>query len=226
MKLSKIWILFVALMLILAACGGNDDAGGGGGENNTQAQTIDSVDFLGGTLSVIYPAGWAAQGSQGAILLANSAEALQMANTLYSLTDGQVAGTVTFLGNGAGLLGLAPGATPLDALTSFSNTLASGEAGILATLGAPEAFTANAKEGAIATGSAEDNAITLSLAVAIVEENDGYALIVFGAPEGEIDQYKDTITSLAGSVAYIGGAVELTPEATSAEGTPEPTPAG
>jgi hypothetical protein len=231
MKFTSLWKLLLVVLLTfgLAACGGNDDTDSASEDtNSTQSQTIDSVDFLGGTLSVIYPAGWAAQGSQWAILLANSAEALELANTPYSLADGQAAGTVTFLGSGAGLLGLEPSATTVDALANFSARLLSGEAGIQAELGTPEAFTANGKGGAIATGSSEDNAITFSLAVAIIEESDGYALIVFSAPEGEIDQYKDTIKAIAGSVEYIGGAIEITPEATSGEveGTPEPTPAG
>ncbi|MBC7870595.1 MAG: hypothetical protein H7Y09_07125, partial [Chitinophagaceae bacterium] len=211
----------------LAACGGNDDADSASEDNNSaQSQTIESVDAFGGTLSASYPGDWTGQAADGAIYLANSTEALQMANTMSGLTDGQVGGTITFLATGVAIPPQEAGTSMVDVLSLLSATLLSGEAGIIAELGAPEAFSVNGKEGAIATGPSEDNDVVLSLAVAVVGESDGYALIVFAAPEGEIDQYKEIIKAIAGSVEYIGGAIDLTPEAASVEGTPEPTPAG
>lgn len=188
--------LLIVLSIVLVACGGDAENGDNNDENGDTVALTQNVSTeepsTGGTLSVDYPEGWFSQAAGGAIILADSEEAL--ASQEDGAEEGQVLSSISFLPTdmvssiaGDGEL------TPLTVLEAFS-----GEAGDEVTMGEPEEITLGGNSAALVTAS-DDTADTM---VIIVEVEGGYVLVAGTTTLGEMASARPTIEAIAGSVVY------------------------
>lgn len=188
--------LLIVLSLVLVACGGDAEGDGDNSDSGdaialTQNTTTDEP-VTGGTLSVDYPEGWFAESAGGAIILADSEEAL--ASQQDGAEEGQVLSSVSFLSTemvssmaGDGEL------TPLSVLQVFSS-----EAGDEVNMGEPEETTIGGNSAALVTAT-DDTADTM---VIIIEVEGGYILVAGTTGLGEMASARPTIEAIAGSVVY------------------------
>lgn len=156
-------------------------------------QSISTIEPIsGGTLTANYPEGWFAQSAGGAIILADSEEAL--ASQDAGPGENQVLTSISFLSTDMVSAMASDGElTPLAVLQVFSS-----EAGDEVTMGEPEELTIGGNSAALVTAS-DDSADTV---VIIVEVEGGYVLVAGGTGTGEMANTRATFEAIAGSVVY------------------------
>lgn len=203
MKLNRFTrIAFILVVFgVLVAYGSNY----GGSNRVTLAQSIVSTpDLYGNVVRLNFPEGWRVAILDIGQIMFGSTQAVLNAftsslDTIPALQSGQVGGQVT-AGPLSDLLGLGvpegASATEILDILFLQNPVES------FSVSAPQSAILNEKDAAIATGSALQGGVTMDVTLVGVVVNDGLALLIFGAPRGQITQYDAIIRAIAGSVTY------------------------
>lgn len=192
MKTNKLLLLALVLVLALAACGGGDDDDGGGDDFDlSQSISLEDPD-LGITITVKYPDGWVANNDEGQIEFANSQDALDADEP----GDGMVAGMAMALpAEMLSALGAEEGAGPEVVMDLFLEFFAS-EGG---EFGDAETFEVDGKSAASVSGSATEDGETINMVVVVIDEGDGFGIIMVGSPD-DIGQYETLAKDMAGEL--------------------------
>lgn len=190
-----------ALILLLAACGGQDSANGA---TVVLSQTTSVIDDVGGTLTVRYPASWAASNEGGQIRLASSQSALRISDT-SALREGEVQGFVVFFPPPLlSFFNITDVLTPSEALTTIVDTIFSdGDTSIA--LGDPASFTVSGWTAAAATGTGTrpNGRVVESTFVVVLHDGIGYAMLALAGMEGQLARFEAEARAIAGSIVYI-----------------------
>lgn len=206
MKTRKLfWLFALSIMaVIFAACGGDAANGGDGGNSDsgssvelTQTETVEGEE-VGGSLSVKYPEGWAAESTGGAILVGSSEEvlAIQDPTSADEIPAGAVVVNVSVIpAEMAGFMGLEADSTPADAIGVFTSFM-SAEDG--PTFSEPTDVDLNGTPASSITG-ADDN-VSITLYAFKIDDN---FVIAFGATRADEAGSQDaTIQAIAASTEY------------------------
>jgi len=233
--MPRLLLVLLAAIMLLAACDN-----GGVTLDDTPAELQEET--TGAIIRIRLPENWVAAFEEGSIFLeiANSDRALDGFSALDpeppTLTGSQVVGV--FVGPdfvaADGVLGGAETPTDLVEIAAVPGEDASADYGEI------ETYTQNERDGALIIGTVTDGETTYAALITAFEINEGFGILSFVAPEGQIAQYEDEIKAIAGTIEYTPGAIsgfdaeaataeptgeatdEATPEATD-EATPEST---
>lgn len=189
-----LFTLAIVLSVVLVACGGDADSGDNGGDDAIElSQTITADEpVAGGTLSANYPDGWFGEDAGGAIILADSEEAL--ASQADGAEEGQILTSISFLS--PEMVSAMAGDSELTALAVLEAM--SSQAGDEVDMGEPEEITVGGNPAALVSAT-EDDADTM---VIIVEVEGGFVLVAATTASGGMADARPTVEAIAGSVTY------------------------
>lgn len=202
-------VLILLVAVLVAACGGGGSSSSSSSSSSsatvTLTQTITTeADSDGNVVTLGYPAGWVASSEFGGITLGNSQAVMDLMNAgddTVRPAAGQIGGNVSVVPTAdLSFLGVQEGGSPADVVTAFMGFF-TGE-GDTANMSTPEAVTLNGKTAAISTGTITDETGPLDAALVAVAVDNGYAVFLFAAAEGQIAQFNNAIRAIAGSVTY------------------------
>lgn len=206
---SRKWtgiVLIMAFALLLAACGGDDgpqepEAANGDPVDappvvsGDLSQSITSTD---GSITVSYPADWAAEAQPGQVSLFNSQDLMDNPPG-ETIGEGQLVGSVAATPlQGAVELGLDAGASPLEVLEVLYGPVEDPNL----TIQEPQSFETNGLQAASIFGSFAMEGQAADTLVIIVRTDTGYGILNFIGATGSIQVYEATAREIAGSVQF------------------------
>ncbi|MBN1681395.1 MAG: discoidin domain-containing protein [Anaerolineae bacterium] len=174
-------------------------------QDDTLSQTYDDP---GGVITLNYPEGWIADKYFGIIFIANSQAALE--GELDTVEPGEL--QINLMAGASYEVGLPESGTALEAAEMLLAEAAT-DPGVVSTTGpdALEGFQYDAAKLTATQGTVD------VLAIIIIADDQHTAMLLAGAPQGEMVQYEETILAIAKSIQFVdggGAAVEESAETT------------
>lgn len=168
-----------------------------------ETEQIRASDGETGIISVTYPAQWiAVEQADHSISLANSPQALRSYDIdMTELQPGHLAGTVSALKKDA--LPVDIENTPQGVLSYVVRTISQGGQ-VEYTFGTVDSVTLNGREAAVSEGFGTETGSDAALAirVLVIDADEAYGILFFGAPFGELTPQYDTLAEIAGSFLF------------------------
>ncbi|MBN1202829.1 MAG: discoidin domain-containing protein [Anaerolineae bacterium] len=177
----------------------------------SQGDTLpQSYDDPGGVITLNYPDGWVVDKYFGIIFIANSQAAIE--GDMTSVETGEL--QINLMAGAAYEVGLPESGTALEmAQSMIAEAAADPEISNVAGPDALEGFQYDAARVSITQGSAD------IIGIVILADEQHAAMLLAGAPQGEMSQHEETILAIARSIQFVdagGGAVEEPADAASA----------
>jgi len=192
--MRRLFLIGCVLLFALTACATTEDE-----TTVLELERDISAEILGGTVTIDYPDGWLAQGTDDTITFANREELLTPG--FSARRGGDAAGGVTLV---------TPDALEIYAVSADASITAIARAVAAVTFGDddtitlrdPASFFVGEREGAVVSGSANTSEeIVGEVAVAVIEVETGYATIVVGSFDGDFVP-GELVEAIAASLQY------------------------